>query len=83
MSRRSLRVEPSLSRNRRTAPIASAGRRSSNAAFLDGGVPAIVTVEVPQHRPHPVDGCVDHGALLDFDHRRNVNERPFTRRSAA
>ena len=45
------------------------GRPSSfDAALLDGGVPAIMSVEVPKHRLHPADRCVDHRALFEFDH---------------
>ena len=46
------------------------GRRAAlDRARRDRRMPAVVAVEVAQHRPHPVDGCVDDGALHDVRHR--------------
>jgi hypothetical protein len=37
-----------------------------DAAVLDGAVPLVVAVEVPQHRPDALDGRVDDGGSGDL-----------------
>ena len=69
MSSCSRSSEPSLRWKRRTQPTWSEGAPRSIALVGDGRVPAVVAVEVAQHRPDPVDRRVDDGALHDLRHR--------------
>src|SRR5262245_15714210 len=60
------------------------GRRAAlDRAGGDRRVPALVAVEVAQHRPHPVDRGVDDGAFHDVGHGLSAPERPLERVEAA
>ena len=61
---------PSASLKRRTQPTLSTGRPRSISLVATAGMPAVVTVEVAQHRPHCLDGVLQNGALDDLDHGR-------------